>query len=242
MLTIKKVLPLLLSFIVLLSACQKNYYDDTGTHIGDFDGTVMEYLDSKPEHFNLLSGIIRHAGMESIFSTETITFFAPSDSSIRKTLDRTNDMLAGQGLKTVTNVTQIKPAVWQKFLSRYIFRQSKSMMDFPQIDPENLSAFPGQVYASHNNELMNIGVVYNDAGGVQYAGYRQLLVSYIPASTPPRDFSSWYSARVASVNIKPTNGYVHVLNYNSTALSPSGHFFGFNEREFFEEASRAGID
>ena len=108
------------------------------------------------------------------------------------------------------------------------------MNEYPQLDPGNLSAYPGQIYSSYIGDIMNVGVIYNDAGGVKYAGYRQLIISFIPSVSAPRDYNSWYSAIVATVNVAPTNGYVHVLNYQY-------HFFGFGPIQFVEDVFDKGI-
>ena len=228
-----------LSFLVVILGavgCQKkDYFTNTGKHEPNFGGSVLSYLKSKPEYFDSVVKIIRLAGMEQVFDKEDITFFAPADSSVNNTLRFLNIILRNQGKKEVTNLDQIKPEVWREQLSRYIIKGKKSMNDFPQIDPGNLSAFPGQIYSSYDGRIMNIGVIYNDAGGVKYAGYRQLTIAYIPSASTPLDYRSWYSASVASVNIAPTNGYVHALRYTF-------HNFGFDAGQFAESAIAKGID
>jgi hypothetical protein len=228
---------LIVACVVLVAAgCQKkDYFNDTGKHEPNFQGSVLSYLKSKPEYFDSVVKIIRLAGMEQVFENEAITFFAPADSSVNNTIRFLNSILRNQGKKEVTNLAQIKPAVWREQLSRYLFKGKKSMNDFPQIDPNNLSAFPGQVYSSYDGGIMNVGVIYNDAGGVRYAGYRQLTVSYIPSASTPLDYRSWYAAIVASVNIAPTNGYVHALRYTF-------HNFGFDAGQFAESAIAKGIN
>ena len=222
--------------IVIMTGCQKkDYFTNTGTHSPNFQGNVLEYLESKPQYFDSITKIIRLAGMEDIFRNEDITFFAPSDSSVKSTIKDLNFRLNSQGKRLVYRLEQIKPEVWRTQLSRYLFKGKKSMNDFPQLDPNNLSAYPGQIYASYDGDIMNVGVFYNDAGSVQYAGYRQLMLSFIPSATTPRDYNSWYSVRVASVNIAPTNGFVHVLNYPF-------HYFGFEPNQFIENAIAKGID
>lgn len=231
----------LMAMVFVAMGCKKDYYTDTGVHSGSFDGAVMEYLQSKPTYFDSLIKVIHLAGMDDVFKNEDITFFAPADSSISRTIDLLNFQLQNLGRPPVTRLEQIKPEVWRNQLSRYIFKGKKAMNDYRQIDPENLSAYPGQIYASYNGLLMNIGVIYNDVskedgtGVVKYAGYRQMLLSFIPSASAPRDFASWYSAIVASVNVAPTNGYVHVLQY-------SHHYFGFEPIQFIEEAMAKGID
>lgn len=225
-----------LTALLLVAGCKKSdYFSNTGVHTGNFPGTVLDYLESKPEYFDSITKIIGLAGMEDIFSKEDITFFAPADSSVRSTLAFVNQLLKGQGKKEVTRLEQIKPEVWRAQLARYLFKGKKTMNDFPQLDRENISAYPGQIYSSYDGEIMNVGVVYNDAGGVKYAGYRQLQIAYIPSVSAPRDYRSWWPAVVASVNVAPTNGYVHVLNY-------SHHFFGFEPLQFLEMAVAKGID
>jgi len=225
-----------LAVLLVIVGCQKNdYFKDSGRQDGAFNGSTLEYLQSKPQYFDSLRKVIKLAGMESVFSSEDITFFAPADSSINRTIVFINAILRSQGKKEVTNLAQIKPQVWRNQLARYVFKGKKSMNDYPQLDSANISAYPGQIYSSYDGRIMNVGVIYNDAGGVRYAGYRQLTISYIPSPSTPRDYNSWFPAIVASVNIAPKNGYVHVLQYVR-------HYFGFDPLQFLENAEAAGID
>jgi hypothetical protein len=237
MITIKQIfLACLVAPLLLLGSCSKDkYFEDSGTVNGTFQGNMLEYLKSKPQYFDSVTKVIRLAGMENIFSTEAITFFAPADSSIRSTIAELNRQLSFQGKQTVYRLEQIKPEVWRTQLARYIFKGKKSMNDYPQLDPGNVAAYPGQIYASYDGAIMNAGVIYNDAGGVKYAGYRQLTLAYIPSASAPRDYLSWYTSTVASVNIAPTNGYVHALRY-------SNHYFGFDVNQFIENAIAKGIE
>lgn len=230
----KIIIGALIAVVVFTMGCKKDYFEDTGVHTPNFNGTVMQYLEAKPEYFDSLIKVIKIAGMEDVFKKEDITFFAPADSSIKRTISFVNTQLGFLGKPLITRLEQIKPEVWRRQLSRYVFKEKKAMNDFRQIDIENLSAYPGQIYASYDGLLMNVGVIYDNAGGVKYAGYRHLQLSFIPSASAPRDFASWYPADVASVNIAPTNGYVHVLRYPL-------HYFGFSQFAFFEDAYFAGI-
>lgn len=59
----------------ILTGCKKfEHYEDTGITNAKFDGSIMQYLDSKPFQFDTLSQVIRLAGMEEVFSKEEITF------------------------------------------------------------------------------------------------------------------------------------------------------------------------
>ncbi|SDE21700.1 hypothetical protein [Niabella drilacis] len=242
----------LAALLVLGGSCKKDYYRDTGTLSPEFNGTVLEYLRSRPHYFDSTIKIIKMAGMENVFNTETITFYAPMDSTVRATLETVNGILGFQGKPPVTRMEQIKPAVWKKYLCRYLFKGAKSMNDYPQLDPQNLSAFSGQVYSSYDGQLMNAGVIQMSAGGVKYAGYRYLQLAYIPSEAAARDYFSWRKVDVASVNIKPTNGYVHALSsYASDAYNDNNSddlvvynlaFFGFDPFNFYLDAVNAGIE
>src|SRR5690606_14607239 len=91
--------------------------------------------------------------------------------------------------------------------------------------------YPGQAYVSFQGRTMNIGVVYHDANGIKYTGYRQLLYSYV------NDFvnNDLTNAYVATSDIQPTNGVIHVLRFID-------HKFGFDESLFISKAVAAGIE
>lgn len=220
------------SVIVMLgfTNCQDDYIVDGGLHDPNFNGTMMQYFDSRPDLFKELSKVIRYSGLEDVMSNEEITFFAPTDFSIKATLDYLNKTLYRQGCDSVTDIRQIDPDVWKEYLSLYIIRDKYTLKDVAQIDTVNVSAYPGQAYYSLNGRPMNVGVIYHDANGVKYAGYRQLLYSYI------HDFSSMSmtNAYVATCNIQPINGVIHVIRFID-------HSFGFSAFKFSQQAIAAGI-
>ena len=223
-----KIFFVLTAVLALISGCsKKDYYTDGGLSSGQYNGTVLQYLESRPELFTTLVQVVKYAGMEQAVNAEDITLFAPADSSIRSLLQFVNERLPMAGKNQITKIQDIKPTILRKYLNRYIFKGSKGLKDYPQLDIENLSAFAGQMYTSYDGTPMNVGVIYNDANGVKYAGYRQLTISLVNSATP-RDYTTWYSATIASVNIKPTNGYVHAIRYGF-------HFFGFNRFEFMDD-------
>ncbi|MDF2188078.1 hypothetical protein [Paraflavitalea sp. CAU 1676] len=247
MISIKKILPLAAFGLILMSSCSKSNYQDGGTLDPAFKGSSFDYLVSRPELFDSLTKVIRLAGMEQILRQEEVTFFAPPSQSIMKSVTVLNDDLKRVGADTVYNLRQIKPAVWKKFLNRYLFKHKKSLTDYPQVDFENIPVYPGQPYVSYGNDVMNIGVSYNDASGIQYAGPRFLYLSYIQSLSSPT--TSWLSTPVATSNILTTNGYVHVLRYASPItitgvdiINLTEHHFGFNPFQFELEALNAGID
>lgn len=245
----KKILSFTALLLVIMSSCNKSNYEDGGTLDPVFKGTTLDYLASRPDMFDSLTKVIRLAGFEQTLKSEEVTFFAPPAQTIQQTIRFVNSQLSYYGKDTIYNLQQVKPAVWKKMLSRYIFKHRKSLTDYPQVDFQNVPVFPGQPYVSYGGDIMNVGVSYSDAGGVQYAGNRTLYISFIASLSSPT--TSWINAPVATSNIVTNNGYVHVLRYASTTTTTdasgavidlNNHFFGFDPVLFYNDALDYGID
>lgn len=243
----------LVALVLIGGACHKDdYFKDTGLHKADYNGTVMEYLEQNPYHmFDTLCKVIRLAGMEQVFQNDSITFFAPADTCILSSIQLLNEQLKLDGKDTVTQISQIPAAVWKKELSQYIFKGVHRLKDYPQLDPLVMQVYGGQYYSSYSGKVMNIGVYFNDVNGVKYAGYRQLMLGYFSGETPP-DFLP-YIVPVASSDIHPYNGIVHVLQYTQKFIYQQGDsedytvttipvYFGFAPYSFISEVLEAGIN
>ncbi len=233
---INHMLPILFMAAIALGAmlsCQdKSYLDDGGVASPGYDGTVMDFLESRPDLFKDLVEVIHYADMDEVFEDEEITFFAPTDWSIQKSMERLNYYWYNlQGKDSVNRITQIKPEVWKELLSLYVIPDKYVAKDIPQLDTTLMDSYPGQAYVSLNGRPMNIGVVYHEANGIRYAGYRQLLYAYV------NDFgkNDLINAYVATSDIQPRNGAVHVLRFID-------HDFGFNVSLFISKAIAAGIE
>jgi hypothetical protein len=225
-------------FILAFTACKRDkYYKDGGLAQAKFPGNMVEYLDAHPVPFDTIAQIVRLAGLEEMFSKDTITFFAPDDEVIKNTIgtiytDGLNRALYFSGKDTVKELSEIDPAIWRKYLLQYVFRGANMLKDYPQIDFERVNIYPGALYYNLAGNVMNIGVKFGDANGIKYLGYRQLVLSYIPDISRPDD--NWQTNDISSSDIQPTNGVVH-------ALKPSGNYFGFNIYNFFTEVYNAGL-
>ncbi|MGY3053009.1 hypothetical protein ACVWYG_001206 [Pedobacter sp. UYEF25] len=236
--------------VVLMTAsffsCKKKYFFDTGVHVAKYDGSILQYLKSNKVMFDTTVQVIDLAGMTEILDKENVTFFAPTSSSIAKSVLYLNEFLSANGQDTVKDYRQIKRAVWRKILAQYIFKGTNKLKDYPQLDTLAYTAYPGQAYTSFDGQIMNIGVIYNDAGGVKYTGYRQLYLSYIQDRTQPNQ--SLINVPVATSDIQPTNGIIHVLRQAQLSGDPLGslvinkHDFGFSKPLFVREVLAAGID
>ena len=235
------------ALLLLLNACKRDeYYIDGGRANPNYQGSMLQYLKDKKVPFDTVAQIVKLAGMEDQFSKEDFTFFAFDDDVIKRTIgdihtnDRNknprllslNQMLYEAGKDTVKTLDQISPQIWRKYLQRYMFKGVNALKDYPQIDMDLKSICPGALHYDYNNDVSNIGVVYNSANGIKYIGYRQLVFSYIPDISKPND--NWYISYVASSDIKPTNGMVHSLRYQ-------GSYLGFSLYEFFNDVYNTGL-
>lgn len=221
----KYIIPVICSamLIVTVSSCSKDkYYKDGGLANPNFNGNMLQYLKSRPQ-FDSLVQVIKIAGMEDVFSKENITFFAPTDEVIRRTIGQVfsndpmlfnypslNVQLYNLHKDTIKTLSDISPDIWKKYLMRYMFKGSYKLKDYPQLDFSLRPLYPGGYYSGYNGDLANIGVVFFTANTVKYSGYRQLCITSVTDPSNPQNFY-YGAAAVASSDIQPTNGIVHTL-------------------------------
>lgn len=216
----------LLGILLWMSACKKEYYKDSGTSDPHFKGSTLDYLDAVPYFFDSVAAVVRLAGLEKTFRQDSLTFFAPTNNSIKHLIKSLNADLNYEAYDTVKVLSDIPPVIWERYLERYMFHRLSELKDYQQIDYNLRSIYPGQGYLSWNGTPMNIGVVFNDDNGVKYVGYRQLTICFIPDAGKPLD--NWIRADVASCNIRTNNGVVHVLN-------DQHYYFGFDYYAFLAD-------
>lgn|SRR5690606_4684908 len=224
--------------VIMFSSCKK-YYMDSGTHDKVYEGSVMDYIKERKDIFDSLYKVIQLADMEGTLNRDGVTFFAPGDASIRKTIFELNDYLHSIGRDTVYTLDQVDPSVWKEYLSMYIYNNTYTLRDIPQLDTLNMNIFPGQGFVSVGNQNMNIGVIYNhvatnDGQVIEYAGYRQLYISYLLDVSNTGGFGSMINAPVATSDILTNNGVIHALEYRR-------HAFGFIASRFINSAYSKGI-
>lgn len=224
---------LLAATMVMVSLSCTKYYFDTGIHEAKYDGSIWDYMESKKPYFDSTMMVIELAGMKNVFQNENITFFAPPGGTIFRAVHNLNQYLKFNGKDTVSKLEQIDSEVWKNTLSEYIFKGTNLLKDYPQRDTLNFLAFPGQNYTSYGGRIMNIGVIYQDAGGVTGAGYRQLFLAYIPDFSNPQNGLT--NTPVATSDIQPRNGVIHALNRTR-------HTYGFRRDKFIDQVMSAGIE
>lgn len=222
---------LLLFGLLLISSCAKDdYYEDGGLAQAEYDGSILEYLETKPVLFDSIVEVIKLAGLEEAFRNEEFTFFAPSDPDIKDLIGESrrgglNATLFYNGLDTIQQLADIDSTIWRKHLLKYMFSGKKKLEHYPQIDFSLMGTYPGQNFISFAGNITNIGVVFNDvvqydgAGNeisrLKYKGYRQLYLTYYPDASDPDVYRSY---PVSTSDIQPHNGVIHVLNYINTSF------------------------
>jgi len=223
----------LLFVTTILGSCQTDdYLVDGGKSNPYYDGTIMEYLESRDDMlFSDLVKVIKMTKWYDVFSDENadVTFFAPTDFSIDKSVDMLNYYLYNwNNMEKITDLSQVKSEVWEDMIGMYVLEGKYRLNDIAQIDTVALSAFPGQTNYTYDKKYkLTMGVCYGDANGIKYAGYRQIMCA-------SQDYGAPIYAYVSSCNIEPHNGIVHVLRLD--------HSLGFNSYTLYSKAMEAGID
>lgn len=211
-----------------VTGCSDDYAIDGGTSNPYFDGNVMQYLESHPELFEDLVTVIKMTKWNDILSNEEVTFFAPSDFSIDRSVNYLNDALYNyNGKEKITELSQVNKSVWEDIIGMYVIEGKYRLNDIAQIDTVALSTYPGQTNFTYDKSYkMTMGVCYGEANGIKYAGYRQVMYAY-------PDLGLQNYSYIASCNIEPHNGIVHVIRLD--------HTFGFHQMLFAQKAMQAGI-
>lgn len=219
--------PLVFTCILLLTqACKKDYYVDGGKANPNYNGTIYDYLTEKKMYFDTIKQIVDLAGLKDMMTSDTITFFAPTDEVIRVVMNDLNKARYNTMKDSVT-MADLGAEVWRKFLSMYIIRGKRVAGTFPRVNPENINAFPGINYVMLDGYILNIGLDYTSYNGVEGVGPRILTVTDI--TSDPADFKKNPRVRVVSSDIQPKNGVIHALSIN--------HSFGFRQGEFIRIAN-----
>lgn len=203
----------------LFTACQKDYYKDSGLQKGVFSSSCLEYLKQQPFFFDSLVTVIHLAGMDAIYSDSTITFFAPTDHSIAKAMDALNSERYAS-FQDSLRLQDIPGEVWRKFLARYTYRGKYMLKDIPRLDQTQLNVYPGMNIESWDGYIMNLGVNFSDYNDTKDVGPRQLTITDIGDLASPNNNTS----EVATTDLQTRNGIVHVLE--------DKHEFGFSVNNF----------
>lgn len=204
---------LAVTFVLLLllagQACHKQFsaYHDAQTS-DHYEGSVMDYLTSRPDAFDSLVVVIRYAGLEQVLKSDSVTFFAPTDGSVMAALQSYNIFRRSEGLP-VLSLTDIDSSSWRSILTAYIINRPLHLSDFNNQD--------GLTMRTVGLRDMHGSVIRQNASGVLGAGVKTIQFSYPNGSRYTRD---WLSADVSTSDIQATNGVINILE--------NRHILGFN--------------
>ncbi|CAL1519832.1 fasciclin domain-containing protein [Chitinophaga sp. MM2321] len=210
---------LLLALAVWLTACKKDYYNDTGLQKGVFPGSSYEFLQSQPYFFDTVATVIQLAGLENVLRDSTITFFAPTDYSVQMAMAIVNSDRHAN-FKDSLQLADIPSEVWRKYLSRYIFRDKFMLKDIPRFMSSQPEVYPGMNMESWQGYIMNLGVLFSDYNGTRDVGPRQVMIADMGSLDNP----VYNISLVATSDLQTKNGVIHVLDAN--------HQLGFNPFDF----------
>ncbi|PSL44385.1 fasciclin domain-containing protein [Chitinophaga niastensis] len=216
-----RLFPLLVVVLMVLTlSCKKdNYYKDSGKQVGVYDIGAYDFLKARPLFFDTLINIIDSAGLQDVLQKETVTFFAPTNHAIKKTMDVLNSARYMQNKDSVY-IRDIPGDIWKRFLSHYIFRGRYMLKDIARRDKLQLPVFPGQNMESYNGYIMNLGVQFSDYSKTKDVGPRTVVITAIGDLANPAGITNL----VATSDLQCKNEVVHVLD--------DDHFFGFDAFAF----------
>ncbi|NSL87880.1 fasciclin domain-containing protein [Chitinophaga solisilvae] len=217
----------LLLVSLLSSSCKKDYYIDGGLAEARYHGSIYSYLKNNPYLFDTIAHVVEKAGLRKMLESDTVTFFSPTDNVIGEAMNVLNEYRY-INVEDSVHMDDISPEIWRRFLSRYIIRGRYEARQFARVDPKNIYAYPGINYVMESGYVLNIGLIYQDYNNVEAVGARILRLTDI--TFDPLNFTNNPSIIVATSDIQPDNGVLHVLNMR--------HTLGFRLEEFVRVAEQ----
>lgn len=191
-----------MGFLLLFGSCRKDggAYKRSNANDHPFEGNVYEYLKSKPGLFDSLLYVIDRLGLADTLKKEDITLFAPTNESFVQVVNKKN---LGRTLKGKPRVylKDVDPSFLDSLICRYIIRGSYSA--------DSLTLTDGvMLYGVRYNYPMNAKLHTASASGYIGGGPGTIYFYYTNRSVFTTD---WIMSTADAINIKTTNGYVHIL-------------------------------
>lgn len=198
-------------FLLLQSSCSK----DEGFYANkvkekDFQGTTLEYLQSKPGLYDSLLLVARRLGLESTLQDSTVTLFAVTNPSFELAITNLNTLRETTG-KEFGFLSNIDYLHLDTMMSWYVMR---GLHETDSLGQQDGLLMEGVRFAYPMHAKMAV----SNASGFEGGGPE--IIEY--SNTNESQFLRyWVTTSTVSVNIHTSNGVIHVLNPD--------HIFGFNE-------------
>ncbi|RYY37405.1 MAG: hypothetical protein EOP46_02765 [Sphingobacteriaceae bacterium] len=199
---------------LLIVGCKDSYFADDdklpGNEVANLDVSTMNYLENNRQSFDTLARLIKITGLETAVNAKGNTFLAPRDYSIHNFFkllypDPQNTPA------TLEDIPQADKELIADILKNYIIPNE-----------EILRAKLATTYSyvtTYGGKKARFNIVAED-----YLGNVNMGAKYIVFSlnmSDPGEREVYQSVRVATADLRSTNGTVHVLESDT-------HIFGFN--------------
>lgn len=205
-------------FIVIITclalpSCKKDSpYRDYQNEVKEFNGNVIQYLQTQPATFSsLLSVLDRTPDLKTSLTDSKVTLFAPTNDNFAAALYELNLVRAAQGKPLVTlenaDLTEL-----EIMMDKYIIK-GMNTTDFyrPFLDGS---------YASSIKFNYQMHIQYQKQNASGYQGGGPVTITF----SDPKNLTvktNWQRSVTNAVNIKTSNGIINIL-------SPT-HIFGFGD-------------
>lgn len=201
---------LLIAAIAFASCGEDEGYYALKNPAEGFDGTVLEYLESKPGVYDSLLRVVQRLGLEDVLRDSTVTLFAPSNTSFQLALTNLNN-LRKRNDKEPEYLINIDEVQLDTMMAQYIIRGNYPTDSLVLKDGLRLSSVRfGYPMHARLNDNSSSGFVTGGPTSIQFSDTKRSLFE--------RD---WISTTTGSVNLAASNGVIHVLNPD--------HVFGFDD-------------
>ena len=188
---------------LLITACGKDNFHDSGLANGKLNCSIWEYMQMHPETWDSVALMIERANLRDIFEGTNpdypqITFFGPVNYSVMSFLLKTTDE---EGNRLYHSVGDVPPEICRQMVLSHILPRRMMKEEF---DYEIKGTDTG-------------GSILKTLTGIELRVYRIKTPYYdIPDLGPEylaiHALEKGYKTDVASANIETTNGVVHSLS------------------------------
>ncbi|MGJ1387348.1 hypothetical protein ACR782_14195 [Sphingobacterium spiritivorum] len=194
----------------LWSCAKTDGYYDYENKENIFTGNTIEYFQSKPQVYDsLLTVLNKFPALRDSIATTATTVFAPTNSSFHSAITNLNLVRKTQN-KPLLYIRDLDPVQLDTLISKYI---SKDL-----VTTDSMLFVDGLFINARYNQDMHAQRIKQESSGFVGGG----LVTVYYSDTKGSNFQSqWTRTTTQAVNIKTSNGVVHILN--------NGHEFGFGE-------------
>ena len=200
----KKYIAIWIGLLLACSACDDDYYHDSGLANGKHDCTMWEYFQTDHENWDSTMMLIEHAGLKDIFDGtnpdyKEITFFGVTNLSINQFLFKTID---DNWEPLYDRIEDIPVDLCREMLLSHVVagKLMKSGCDYE----ERGTLTGGTTVKTLSGIELRIYRTQSSYSGIPDIGAEGLAI-HAPVSGQ--------MATIASADIEVTNGVVHSLDY-----------------------------